>query len=523
MTSLAALPSELLENVAFFAATDNFVGPPSGILPLLALDRRTNNILAFSTNPHLWARIFACKFDLAPVVRRMGADFAAPSAVAHELKTRCVLLRRMRDREGALTTSLDLEHHRAQSLSDMLWMAYLMMLENDGNNERQLREYGLVDDWLREYLFRPSGASLIPWSIWMDQWPDDDNVQNALVMWLFWFLLKPDEYMRDNAMFRDATNALKIVASGAHMYPLCIPSWRDFIPSERLKEPIQVPHFSSTLRITPPTPAPPAILAYLALVNKLRVSWDMLSYMKPPDPTIPSAVPVRDSREWDAEWARGLHLGSHNAQPFGSELSGAFIPGSLEGVWEGLFTYTDFAAYAALLSGASPAVLQRSRVAQHPHLWKVREYHLLAPTEDEHGAPRAPLAPGSPLRGYVSMNADVRESSAGLEISEPGRREPVVYARYAGAAQQGRTVRDVILVGEGHSSWGQFNLLGRVRPCDGLISLSKEYVDGDRGTWVYRGYMVGNVNGNLAGRWRDTLSPADVPGYEGCFIMSRRR
>ena len=34
---------------------------------------------------------------------------------------------------------------------------------------------------------------------------------------------------------------------------------------------------------------------------------------------------------------------------------------------------------------------------------------------------------------------------------------------------------------------------------------------------------MGNENGNLAGRWRDTVTSADIPGYEGCFGMSRRR
>ena len=47
-------------------------------------------------------------------------------------------------------------------------------------------------------------------------------------------------------------------------------------------------------------------------------------------------------------------------------------------------------------------------------------------------------------------------------------------------------------------------------------------VDGDRGSWLYRGYLVGNTFGHLAGRWRDTLSPVEVDGYEGCFAMSRR-
>lgn len=52
---------------------------------------------------------------------------------------------------------------------------------------------------------------------------------------------------------------------------------------------------------------------------------------------------------------------------------------------------------------------------------------------------------------------------------------------------------------------------------------SASQVDGDRGRWLYRGFMVGNAEGNLSGRWRDTLSPSDVLGYEGCFVMSRRK
>lgn len=47
-------------------------------------------------------------------------------------------------------------------------------------------------------------------------------------------------------------------------------------------------------------------------------------------------------------------------------------------------------------------------------------------------------------------------------------------------------------------------------------------MDGDRGKWLYRGYLVGNGDGNLAGRWRDTVTPANVSGYEGTFAMSRR-
>lgn len=59
--------------------------------------------------------------------------------------------------------------------------------------------------------------------------------------------------------------------------------------------------------------------------------------MKPLAPTVVSSVEVRDSREWEAEWARTLSVGDP-CLAMGNTLTEAFKPGSLEGVWEGLFT-----------------------------------------------------------------------------------------------------------------------------------------------------------------------------------------
>ena len=86
-----------------------------------------------------------------------------------------------------------------------------------------------------------------------------------------------------------------------------------------------------------PAPASPAILAYLTLVNKLSVSWDGADYMKPMFPTVDVARAPRLSTECDCDWAR-IHSLADPKTLLGNTLSGAFIPGSLEGVWEGIFT-----------------------------------------------------------------------------------------------------------------------------------------------------------------------------------------
>lgn len=45
----------------------------------------------------------------------------------------------------------------------------------------------------------------------------------------------------------------------------------------------------------------------------------------------------------------------------------------------------------------------------------------------------------------------------------------------------------------------------------------------NRGLWLYRGFVVGGRDGHLVGRWRDVESPVEQEGYEGCFVLGRRR
>ncbi|KAH9015690.1 hypothetical protein EDB85DRAFT_2024310 [Lactarius pseudohatsudake] len=75
------------------------------------------------------------------------------------------------------------------ALNNMLWTAYLMMVENDGLNERQLREYARVDGWPRAFWFEEGGASCARLAIRDDAWPPNNDFR-AVTMWLFWFLLR---------------------------------------------------------------------------------------------------------------------------------------------------------------------------------------------------------------------------------------------------------------------------------------------------------------------------------------------
>ncbi|KAJ3746450.1 hypothetical protein DFH05DRAFT_1485278 [Lentinula detonsa] len=532
--SLNDMPQEILSEIALFAATESFLGPPAGLLPLVKTNRWTYSSLSLISNPYVYAKIYESKFDVSPASRRLGVDSFATPALAQELKRKCILLNRIRDRQGSRADS----SNRKEDLQQFLTQIYLMVVENEGNNERQLREFAHIDEWLKEFWLDEHGASGSWQAIQRGLWPDHSEI-TCLAMWLYWFLLKPEQYKREDQYTRRALSIFKVYALGAHWYPLVTPSWTEFRPSS-LARGAPLAMYDSKLGLKAPALSVPAILSFISLYNlHERKDYSMPlvpSHASPPQSLLLNTI----GNEWECEWGRSTNLGTQKL-PADKELLDAFRPGSLDGVWEGIFTYTEFTSYAALLSGAPPHFLQNILVAQHKQTWKLREHHLLASSASDNfdSCPRQsgnvttnlePVAPGNALHAYFPLETQIEETPQGLTITEPvPGKQPLLYQRAGSqkkphAAQEAKPrVLDIIITGEGHSSWGEFRLIGRVRPCDGFISLSKDYINGDRGKWLYRGYLVGNHNSNLAGRWRDTLSPPSVPGYEGCFTMTRRR
>ena len=115
-------------------------------------------------------------------------------ALASELQNRCTILQRIRRRlDAQQPTEFVMDPQVGDSLRAVLWSAYLMMLENDGKNEQQLREYAGIDNWLDQYWFHHEGASMARCAIKRDTWPHNSE-RNSLAMWLFWFMLRPGTF-----------------------------------------------------------------------------------------------------------------------------------------------------------------------------------------------------------------------------------------------------------------------------------------------------------------------------------------
>ena len=179
---LDRIPQEILEHITFQVAASDFLGPPSGIVPLLCLNRHTYTSLG--SNNHLYARIFAAKFDTAAAERRLGPKRISPDVLALELQRRCFYLKRLR-------AQVDVRIGQGSNdgiLEDLLLHVYLMMLENDGKNEVQLQEYGRIKSWLRIYWFDEAGSSLASLYLLKHQWLMNDT-KLSVAMWLLWFFL----------------------------------------------------------------------------------------------------------------------------------------------------------------------------------------------------------------------------------------------------------------------------------------------------------------------------------------------
>ena len=161
------LPLEILDNIAFWVATgDLSISSLNDLIPLLLLDRETNGFLSFDSNPPLYARIYATKFDTKTATRRLGGKKLTAHSLAAELKKRSVHLRAIR----ALSFELEL-------IEPAIWTAFVMMLENDGKNERLLLHYAQIARWLELYWIEVSTAFR------EDGWPSNSLVHSAC-MWL---------------------------------------------------------------------------------------------------------------------------------------------------------------------------------------------------------------------------------------------------------------------------------------------------------------------------------------------------
>jgi hypothetical protein len=117
-------------------------------------------------------------------------------------------------------------------------------------------------------------------------------------------------------------------------YPISSPAWTEFLPDGCGGNSYCTHYYSEARALTVPPLALPAILSFLTLVNRFLSFMPSIDLMSPSGSS-GTLIFGGQGIEWDNEWQRCLSLGRTSFHKF---PSGAFTPGSIQGVWEGVFT-----------------------------------------------------------------------------------------------------------------------------------------------------------------------------------------
>ncbi|CAE7060182.1 unnamed protein product [Rhizoctonia solani] len=621
----AGMESTFWRHVWWIAACGlTLQGPPNELAMLTPVCRSVNAALCAQFNPGLHARIFAVKFDVQAPIRRF-ADAGRPLTArcfAQELQRRFVLLKRIRRVSNAGRLIVCSEDEEREDL----WMLYLMLTESEGHNWEQAlwaHATGYIRIAVAEHIMPLSRPGYMT-----------ETTIRSLCLWLMWFLTEVYFIVAEAQPETGQAHAvLRPWALASHRYDIVYAPYTHWkLPAPNEPDLGEDP-FVGTLqyladldlrdrtemvtvmgRRIPLTPPRASIAAIMAFMVRLERNGPIPAQPRPPIPNPPGQFPstVRPghpgltiyprtrypafygpgsiefdgrinrlgSAVYDTEWRRLLQCGNPYANPR-FKLMPMFRPGELAGHWEGRFVFLTFDAFRDMLTGVIGAVTN-GPIAQQPHVWRIREHHLVerrrrfplgrasdlitgeqlpigAPLDAyipsgtefiHHGEPSEfgtrrlevrLLDPTSPI-GYKSYNYTTIDGPVDLPPTYIQTNEVVAIAPPRTDIDQlldwGQTapptlgdgddeyeekILDTLITGEGHSSWGSFKLRGRIRAWDGMIILVKDY-DGPntqgRGRWLYKGYIVSG--GNWVGRWRDTFTSERLSGYEGVFSVTRR-
>lgn len=143
---LESLPTEILELIAFYCADNSTANastsesvlsatPPFALRNLLIACQRTYSALSPSHNHRLYARIFRSKFDVAAIARRFGSSAVNGVNLTHELRRRCIILKRIKRAVGMARLFPDGTSDQSRTeLEENLWLAFMMMMENGASS-----------------------------------------------------------------------------------------------------------------------------------------------------------------------------------------------------------------------------------------------------------------------------------------------------------------------------------------------------------------------------------------------------
>jgi hypothetical protein len=158
------------------------------------------------------------------------------------------------------------------------------------------------------------------------------------------------------------------------------------------------PAYASYPSLSPPPLAAPAVLSYLSLATRPSTGADTV---KPWSPLVPSSVSpqVCMSSEWDCEWERCKRLaGIHG--PTSESPSGTFKPGTMEGIWEGLFTVSLLLLFSP---GGTPFTRWNASLVPRSAFFIVHRIHGICRTAVRRASTDTEQDPGRPAPADMAL------------------------------------------------------------------------------------------------------------------------
>ncbi|KAF9447852.1 hypothetical protein P691DRAFT_670651 [Macrolepiota fuliginosa MF-IS2] len=438
---LHAVPHEILSNIAIFLANITPYSPPTDLLALQATDRCIHNALNPHSAPSVWAAAFRFRFDDAAVLRRNfhpnGRDYADQLRQYSETLAAVRTLNVLRD-----------------DMDEVMRNVYTMLLDNNGKNRAQLEANDadrFMDIFVRTRLWAQAHVhegwpdagctnTYALWNLWflttLDKLRGEVRAHREhLVALILPYVLNPYRYHQAEAPPSHFHLPLP-THQGNIVFPHSLPSAHGPYPVYVDPQPIALPYFGAMPQFSPPPITAAAKLLYFARrevipldipphlprtraeappasepqptqedlveINNhrgaeppLRVTWDWESDRKLVNgiPTNPQSN-FDDSTRWDADyWRRRFCGNAWQSQPKWRPGK-VYIPGSMDGLWQGRLVFPNEAAMRNLVEHAPYPQLQNFnetslRLTHQPLFMRLKEYHAVSTN------PSVPLPPTS--------------------------------------------------------------------------------------------------------------------------------
>ncbi|KAF8644031.1 hypothetical protein AX16_008747 [Volvariella volvacea WC 439] len=530
--SLLDAPPEIIQKIVLYATDATPVGPPQELGRFIQTCQTSRRTLTVDSSD-LYTKILSQKFDVSPIVRRLGQAVVRANA-REELQRRFTALKCFRQGERGLHDPFLKEH---------LWVAYFMLLDTDSaqKNVKQLL-WAKLPDFIDAFLLN----KLRDGSDTNSSWPLNNEV-NSLAVAIKWLLSSCSTVKnKPQGVRREILRLLIPYVFATFRYPLGALPEHQFNTENRTishkssssvhgpypppSPPSSQVHYFGSIKQTVPVPS---IALHSILLHAIEFEGLTLS-----TPLHLCTADYKTRAEADANGHLGptledvMCVAQNYKTNFPFDDAGiiprsltltAYRLGDLTGRWKGSFFMPYLEEYKSWLNGVeAPNKPIDLSYCWHPESFSIQEYYTCDPLAV---VPADKLENGA-LNAWVPQDYHYIQQSNGLQVVDQSGKVLAFYRSFRPEEplQRDADVVDVILTGKADkrqaAAWEPFRILGRVRLSDGLVMMMKESLY-NLGNSLLRGYVT--PSRNLVGRMgpvSDGLAPAD---WGGAFSLGKEQ